>query len=240
MRYLARIICCAALLAFAAGICQAQASPQTGATLEIRGTVSSGNNSQNVDLFVNDADIHCVRYYGPCGNPSPCDGIFSDSYVLQGGSPSGCDNESEGTYSPFETSQKPGQFTFSSGESSAPYRFDITTNYSSEGCNSAGTICASPDTVYLNVTNNSNSTFTGTITLSGSSSGCETVFDSFNGTLAPPHGSVTLVLPTGPPPVEGARPSDSSACGGFNTTVTVGPTVPVQANGGTYPLLTGG
>src|ERR1700724_410340 len=110
MRYLARIIGCAALLVFAAGICQA-APTQTGATLEIRGTVSSGNSSQNVDLFVNDADIHCLSIDGQCGRPSPCDAIFSDSYVLQGGSPTGCDNGPESTNSTFETGQSPGHST---------------------------------------------------------------------------------------------------------------------------------
>jgi hypothetical protein len=93
MRYLTRVICCAALLVFAAGICQAQAAP-TGATLEIKGTVSAGDSSQSVDLFVNDAQIH-----SGVTRTSPCDHISSDSYVLQGGSPTGCDNESglEGT-----------------------------------------------------------------------------------------------------------------------------------------------
>ena len=89
MKYLTRIICCAAPLLFAAGICQA--ANQTGALLEIKGTVSqpSGNTTltRDVDLLVPDAKIHS-------GVPrtSPCDNISSDSYVLQGGSPTGCES----------------------------------------------------------------------------------------------------------------------------------------------------
>lgn len=55
-----------------------------------------------VNLSVNDADVHS-------GVPgiSPCDGATSDSFVLQGGSPSGCDNGDS-----FETAQAFGHFTF--------------------------------------------------------------------------------------------------------------------------------
>jgi hypothetical protein len=55
-----------------------------------------------VDLTVFDGDIHS-------GVPrtSPCDGILSDSFVLQGGSPTGCDNGDD-----FETTQTPGNFSF--------------------------------------------------------------------------------------------------------------------------------
>src|ERR1700674_2796141 len=139
MRYLTRLICCAAQLVFAAGICQAQTPPQTGATLEIKGTVSSGSLSKNLDLFVNDADIHCASYPGPCERQSPCDGIVSGSYVLQGGSPTGCENES-GLDGTFETTQSPGRSFFTSGESALYYYLDITTNYNHGGCNSGGTI----------------------------------------------------------------------------------------------------
>ncbi len=55
-----------------------------------------------VDLTVFDSQIHS-------GAPrvSPCDGILTDAFVLQGGSPAGCDNGDA-----FETSQAPGNFSF--------------------------------------------------------------------------------------------------------------------------------
>ena len=58
--------------------------------------------TQAVNLSVFDSQIHS-------GVPrvSPCDGILTDAYVLQGGSPSGCDN-GDG----FETTQTPGNFSF--------------------------------------------------------------------------------------------------------------------------------
>ena len=58
--------------------------------------------TQAVSLSVFDSQIHS-------GVPrtSPCDGILSDSFVLQGGSPTGCDN-GDG----FETTQAPGNFSF--------------------------------------------------------------------------------------------------------------------------------
>jgi hypothetical protein len=57
---------------------------------------------QSVDLTVFDSQIHS-------GVPrvSPCDGILTDAFVLQGGSPNGCDN-GDG----FETTQAPGNFSF--------------------------------------------------------------------------------------------------------------------------------
>src|ERR1700730_12922462 len=165
MKYLVRIVCCAAPLLFAAGICQA--ANQTGALLEIKGTVSqsSGDStvSRDVDLLVPDAKIHS-------GAPqtSPCDNISSDSYVLQGGSPTGCDNEGEGTSSTFETSQSPGTYTFKAAATStqAGYQFDIQTFYTTEGC-SYNQTCANPDTGFLQVTNSGPSNFAGTISLSG-------------------------------------------------------------------------
>jgi len=91
------------------------------------------------------------------------------------------------------------------------YNFDVTTFYQFGGCNSAGTICAVPDTGFLTVVNNGASTFTGTLSLSGTSpiSGgfCPptgTVTDSFAGVFAP-GASRTFALST-----------DSSNCGGFN------------------------
>jgi hypothetical protein len=61
--------------------------------------------TQAVSLSVFDSQIHS-------GVPrvSPCDGILTDAYVLQGGSPNGCDN-GDG----FETTQTPGNYSFIGG-----------------------------------------------------------------------------------------------------------------------------
>jgi hypothetical protein len=74
-------------------------SPQPGVTIQINGLVSG---IESIHLSVNDADIHSGLF-----QTSPCDGISSDSYVLQGGSPTGCDN-GDG----FETAQAAGHFRF--------------------------------------------------------------------------------------------------------------------------------
>jgi PEP-CTERM motif len=58
--------------------------------------------TQAVNLSVFDSQIHSGVF-----RVSPCDGISSDSYVLQGGSPTGCDN-GDG----FETTQAPGNYSF--------------------------------------------------------------------------------------------------------------------------------
>lgn len=60
-------------------------------------------NGDAVDLTVFDSQIHSGVF-----RTSPCDGISTDAYVLQGGSPTGCDNGDA-----FETSQAPGNYSFS-------------------------------------------------------------------------------------------------------------------------------
>jgi hypothetical protein len=75
------------------------ASSQPGIAIQINGLV---NGMESIHLSVNDADIHSGVFQA-----SPCDGISSDSYVLQGGSPTGCDN-GDG----FETAQVAGHFRF--------------------------------------------------------------------------------------------------------------------------------
>ena len=79
-------------------------------------------------------------------------------------------------------------------------------------CNTSGSICAAPDTGFITVTNNTGSSFSGTISLTGTSPTaggfCPAggiASDSFTGTLANSTGSRTLALST-----------DSSNCGGFN------------------------
>src|SRR5206468_5467021 len=79
-------------------------------------------------------------------------------------------------------------------------------------CNTSGTICARPDSGFLTVTNNTGSAFSGTISLTGTSTGCGAASDSFTGTLANSTGSVTLAL--GAPGAVGSPTQiDSSNCG---------------------------
>jgi hypothetical protein len=67
----------------------------TGAVTDTAGCV------QNVDLRVYDKDIHSGVF-----NENPC-GETTDAYVLQGGSPSGCDTGDD-----YEVSQAPGHYSF--------------------------------------------------------------------------------------------------------------------------------
>ena len=60
------------------------------------------NGVDAVSLSVHDGDIHSGTF-----RTSPCDGINTDAFVLQGGSPVGCDN-GDG----FETTQADGHYTF--------------------------------------------------------------------------------------------------------------------------------
>jgi hypothetical protein len=73
-----------------------------GLLLEILGTVTNGVNTENIDLKVHDGDIHSGIF-----RTSPCDGISTDAYVLQGGSPTGCDNGDD-----FEVTQANGSYSF--------------------------------------------------------------------------------------------------------------------------------
>jgi hypothetical protein len=177
----------------------------SGALLTVQGS--------GLNLAVYDSQIHSgVIQTSPCdaGNGAP---VITDAYVLQGGSPSGCDNGDA-----YETSQAPATFSFAGNG----YAFGITTFYQTGGCNSSGNtgpiepICASPDSGFLTITNNSNNSFTGTITLAGTSplagppycspNGLES--DSFTGTLNPGQSRTFGLAP------------DSSNCGGYNQSQT--------------------
>jgi len=188
-------------------------SLESGALLSIQSTDGSLN------LAVYDSQIHSGNV-----EANPCDsGLVTDAYVLQGGSPTGCDPGDA-----YETSQTPGMFEFAG----TGYKFDVKTFYQTGGCNTAGTICANPDTGFLTVTNNGTSNFTGTITLSGNSpvAGppyCATggaASDTWTSGLAA-GSSVTLAL--GTPNAENPYNSDSSNCGGF----TASQTLPLTAGG---------
>jgi hypothetical protein len=188
-------------------------SLESGALLSIKSTDGSLN------LAVYDSQIHSGNVQA-----SPCDGaLVTDAYVLQGGSPTGCDNGDS-----FEINHGPGSFKFVG----TGYEFDVTTFYQYGGCNTAGTICANPDTGFLTVTNNGTSSFTGTITLSGNSPiggppYCATggaASDTWTSGLAA-GSSVTLAL--GTPNAESPYNSDSSNCGGF----TASQSLPLAAGG---------
>jgi len=193
-----------ALSVFIPAVAFAQ-SLQSGSLLSIQSADGS------LRLGVYDSQIHSGTI-----QTSPCDsGLITDAYVLQGGSPTGCDNGD-----PYETSQKPGTFKFVG----AGYEFDLTTFYQVGGCNTSGTICASPDSGFLTVTNKGSVSFAGTITLSGNSpiggppycAPGGVAFDTWTTGLAP-GASVTLALAP-----------DSSNCGGYNApqtqTLTAGAT----------------
>jgi hypothetical protein len=181
-------------------------SLESGALLSIQ----SADHSLNLAVY--DSQIHS----GMGLSTSPCDGhLQTDAYVLQGGSPTGCDNGDS-----YETSQAPGMFEFAG----SGYKFDVKTFYQTGGCNTSGTICANPDTGFLTVTNNG-ANFLGTITLSGNSPGMGAPYcaiggaalDTWTSGLAA-GASVTLAL--GTPNAGNPNNSDSSNCGGFNAPQT--------------------
>lgn len=205
-------------------------SLQSGALLSIQSADGSLN------LAVYDSQIHSGNVQA-----DPCDGglptsLQTDAYVLQGGSPTGCDNGDS-----YETNQTPGMFEFAG----SGYKLDVKTFYQTGGCNTSGTICANPDTGFVTVTNNGASSFSGTITLSGNSSGmgapyCATggaALDTWTSGLAVGE-SVTLAL--GTPNAENPYNSDSSNCGGFNAsqtqTLTAGATAKFPVGTDDYEL----
>ena len=173
-------------------------------------TITSSDNSVNLKIY--DSQIHTgtvrtVPTNGQDGN-SNCqavDQIKTDAYVLQGGSPDGCDPGD-----PFETSNSNG--TASLGG------FTVTTTYTNVNgtCNTNGNICVNggsvPDTGFLTVSNTTGSPFTGTISLTG-------VSNIQGGSSCPANGiasdSVTRTLNNGDT-VTLALSNDSSNCGGWN------------------------
>jgi len=146
-----------------------------------------------------------------------CDAaVVTDAYVLQGGSPTGCDNGDAYEVTDNNENVKH-QFPGKADISGPGFSFHIETHYLlGSFCNTANTICANPDTGFLTVTNTSTSAFAGTITLTGTSpttgGDCPptgTVSDSYSAGLSANGGFVTLALST-----------DSSNCGGFNASQT--------------------
>jgi hypothetical protein len=204
-------------------------TPPGGAQLRITGTV--GSSTRLINVAINDGQIT-----SSLSRTSPCDGMTTNAYVLQGGSPTGCDNGDV-----FETTQGTGSATLQG----TGFNFAVTTLYCItkaklqelkcvSSTNSNGTVQANPDTGFLTVTNNSGAAFTGSITLTGTSpvqastsASCPPIglaSDSFFGTLAA-GGTRTFALS-----------SDSSDCGGFTPPLTL----PLTAGNGvtsyTYPV----
>jgi hypothetical protein len=135
----------------------AEAVPQTlGALFEFTGTGAS----TGISGSIYDKDIHSGVF-------GLANGTLSDSYVLQGGDPFGGD-----TGDSYEVAQEQGHATIGG--------FDIYTNYDfGQPAVQVGTfITAAPDTGFLTFVNNSGSTFTGNLTLSG---------QAFGGIYGPPQ-----------------------------------------------------
>ncbi len=261
MRLIAPLVVMCCLIGVASRVAQAQA-PTSGALLTINGTVGA----TPVNLSVSDKDIHSgvfnVVFVGAGSNCTAGDQISTDAYVLQGGSATGCDpgDAFEVTDSnPNSVHQQPGMLDLTG----TGFSFHIDTHYICSGgcsgfpaatfvatCNTSGTICTSrtgPDTGFLTVTNTSNSSFTGTITLSGTSPIAGPPFcpvngmasDSFTGTLNPtPTITATTTAATTSDPssvtlalgsqgtVAAPSPSDSSNCGGFTSATPQQPIAP--------------
>ena len=190
-------------------------TPTSGAALTINGSVGSIAVNQNIY----DSQIHTGNVISVGANCSAGDAAYlTDAYVLQGGSPTGCDPGDA-----FETTQGTGTATIAG----TGYSFAIETQYLQNNndddentyCTSPGVtpqICAAPDTGFLTVTNNSGSAFTGTITLSGTAVNpqagfCGSGVASTTYTNGLDNGaSVVLALS-----------SDSSNCGGWNADQTL-------------------
>lgn len=205
MKFTSQMICCVALVLVMVATAFAQ-TPTSGAMLSIDSDMSS---AVTVHAKIYDSQIHTgnVRQVALGSGCTSGDQMFpTDAYVLQGGSWTGCDPGDT-----FETSQGTGQATLAG--------FGIQTTYTFGGTNSNGTITAGPDTGFLTVTNNTGSPFTGTISLTGTSTTlggfCPltgVALDSKTFTTDSPlnnGGTWTFALST-----------DSSNCGGFNAPQT--------------------
>ncbi len=228
MKLACQIIQCAGLISLAAASAFSQ-TPTSGAVLTINGSVGSVSVIRNIY----DSQIHTGTVITVGTNCGTGDAAYkTDAYVLQGGSPTGCDPGD-----PFETSQGTGTATISG----TGYSFTVTTVYTyGPKCNTNGNICVGtagggPDTGFLTITNNSGS-FVGTITLSGTSaiSGAPwcppsgNALDTFTGTLAATQSWT------------GALSVDSSNCGGFNAdqklTITAGSTTKFPFGNDAYEI----
>jgi hypothetical protein len=67
-------------------------------------TITGWGADTGINFSIHDADVHSGVF-----RISPCDGISTDAFVLQGGSPTGCDNGDD-----FEVSQADGKLVLTS------------------------------------------------------------------------------------------------------------------------------
>src|SRR5438876_4460298 len=207
-----KVICCTALLVMSS-VAAFSATPTSGALLTIDGT--AGTTAVHVKIY--DSQIHSGTVQSPmAGVCGPGDQIPTDAYVLQGGAPTGCDPGDDFEVTDNNNSGQPHQ---ASGHADLS-GFHIETHYLCAGactdvsgtgpiCNTSNTICANPDSGFVTITNNTGSAFSGTISVTGTSSGCGAASDSSSTGLAI-GGSVTLALN-----------GESSNCGGFNQAQTL-------------------
>jgi uncharacterized repeat protein (TIGR01451 family) len=210
----------------------------TGAQLTINGTL-------NVDALIpvfatiTDSQIHSGSFHTAApgtgeDNCTAADEISTDAYIMQGGSPSGCD-----TGTGFEGALGTGSATVSG--------FGVTTKYvvlssdSSAMCNTnlpPHQLCigggnASNDTSFMTVKNNTGSPFTGTIGLAGT---------ALNPSTCLPSGAASdsVTFTSTSPFAAGASwtfaiSTDASACGGLQPT-QIAPPQQIAA-GGTNPVV---
>jgi hypothetical protein len=247
-----------ALVLFAPAIAFSQTpTPKSGALLTITGT--AGTTAVNVAVY--DSQIHSgtVQSVPLGGGGTPActsfDQIPTDAYVLQGGSPTGCDPGDA-----FEvTESNNGNAVHQLAGKTDLSGFHIETHYVCGGacaggitgtgpvCNTSGTICANPDSGFVTITNNTGSAFSGTISLTGNSP-IELAGDPFcpvggvasdTATNLAAGASVTLALgsqgTTATP-----KNADTSNCGGFNApqklTLTAGHTFTFLMGGDDYQI----
>ena len=195
-------------------------TPKSGALLTISGTAGS----TAVDIKIYDSQIHSgIPQSIPANLCGAGDHIPTDAYVLQGGSPTGCD---------------PGDaFEITDNNMSSPHQypgiavlagFQIATHYVlGPACNTSGTICANPDSGFVTITNNTGSAFSGTISLTGNSPVTGMPYCPVGGVASDTWTaglgigqSVTLALGS-QGTVANPQPADSSNCGGFNQAQTL-------------------
>jgi hypothetical protein len=237
-------------------------NPTSGALLTIIGHLADNT---PVKIYRYDSQIHSGTVQTvPVGNGlSNCnstDAMYpTDAYVLQGGSWTGCDGGDAFEVTDNNTnlgSQKLGvaaDIGADNQEAAAGTGFKVETHYCVNGapcnvgavngngqrCNTALTVCANPDTGFVQVTNNTGKAFTGTITLSGNpATGAPApcpaatypIFDNPPGTV----GAGTVLDSSGAGLLNTAAVTlsmggDSSSCGGFNA-----PQIALMQNGSTF------
>jgi len=225
MKVSRRILLCAAivLLAAAAAFAQNPPTPTSGVLL----TIKDSNN--NLVSAIWDSQIHTGNAIATC-DPAPFH--YTDAYVFQGSSWTGCDNgdDIETNYGQGRIGTKNvGNFTFTTQylfySNQSNQCLELECGAPSPICNTNNTICIGPsdnnpngsvDTGFVAVTNNSDSPFTGTITLSGTPNAPGGLWcpggpatDSKNGTL---ESKQTWTF---------ALAADSSNCGGWGADLTL-------------------